>query len=185
MAMRRSLAWINLLVIFFVLVGASVTIAADFDNVDRWLSNSMDILRERREEMEKGGAPELDPRLVSAEKNRRVITVRKDGTGHFKTVTAAVASIPPGNSRRIIIRIGKGVYREKLTVPREKRYITFYGESDDEANMPVIRYNGMAAKYGGTIFSATVAVESSHFMAVNIIFEVRTYWPIRLLINQL
>lgn len=183
--MRRSLAWINLLVIFFVLVGASVTIAADFDNVDRWLSNSMDILRERREEMEKGGAPELDPRLVSAEKNRRVITVRKDGTGHFKTVTAAVASIPPGNSRRIIIRIGKGVYPEKLTVPREKRYITFYGESDDEANMPVIRYNGMAAKYGGTIFSATVAVESSHFMAVNIIFEVRTYWPIRLLINQL
>lgn len=29
----------------------------------------MDILRERWEDTEKGGAPELDPRLVSAEKN--------------------------------------------------------------------------------------------------------------------
>lgn len=174
MAPIRPNTRFHLLVIFSVLIGAWVVDAGatGIDDVDgRWLSNTMEVLKERRQEMKKGEAPELDPRLVLAENNRRVITVRQDGTGDFKTVTAAVESVKEGNTRRIIIKIGKGVYKEKLTVPREKKYLTFYGESADQADMPVITSGGTAKEFG-TIYSATVAVESNHFMAVNIIFEV-------------
>lgn len=171
-------------IIYLVLIGAWIADAQNLGNVSRWLSSTMDVLRERREVMEKGGATELDPRLVAAEKKPRVITVRQDGTGDFRRLTEAVDSVPPGNLRRTIIRIGKGVYREKLVVPREKRYITFYGESAEEADMPVISYNGIAAEYNGTIFSATVAVESNHFMAVNMIFEVRIYIYSYYIINE-
>ncbi|XP_059431699.1 putative pectinesterase 63 [Corylus avellana] len=97
----------------------------------------------------------------------KVIKVRKDGSGDFKTVTEAVESVPSGNSQRVIISIGPGTYTEKIQVEKSKPYITFYGES---GNMPTLSFAGTAKKYG-TYYSATVTVESDNFMAVNIAFE--------------
>lgn len=111
----------------------------------------------------------LEVTLVRAEAGKRIITVRQDGTGEFKSVTDAVKSIPAGNSRRAIIKIGPGVYREKVLVDRSRPFVTFLG---DPHAMPVITFDGTAAKFG-TWNSATVAVESHFFMAANIVFEVR------------
>ncbi|OVA12362.1 Pectinesterase [Macleaya cordata] len=111
--------------------------------------------------------PALDPTLVTAEKNVVVIKVRQDGSGQFKTVTEAVNSIPEGNTKRTIVWIGAGVYKEKITVNRKKPFVTFYGEP---ADMPKLTFDGTAAKYG-TVDSASVIMESDYFMAVNIIFE--------------
>ncbi|KAK9101127.1 hypothetical protein Scep_024557 [Stephania cephalantha] len=102
-----------------------------------------------------------------AEKSFKVIKVRKDGSGDFKTLRDAVNSVPSGNTKRTIIYIGPGEYKEKVTVERTKPFVTFYGSS---SNTPILSYDGTASKYG-TVNSASVIVESEYFMAVNIIFK--------------
>lgn len=162
----------ELLVFLLVLFVAGAAGGVDFDDVHRWTSSNMVVLKERRGEMEKiGTGAGLEARLVAAEARPRVITVRKDGSGDYRTLTAAVESIPAGNARRTIIRVGRGVYREKVTVPRDKPFLSFCGEEAGSADMPVITFDGTAAQYG-TLHSATVAVESNHFMAVNMVFKV-------------
>ncbi|GLT98832.1 hypothetical protein SLE2022_163120 [Rubroshorea leprosula] len=109
----------------------------------------------------------LDELLVAAEEGgEKMIKVKKDGSADFKTVTDAVNSIPSGNARRVVIWIGGGEFWEKITIDRTKKFVTFYG---DPNNMPRIVYNGTAADYG-TVNSATVAVESDYFVAVNVAF---------------
>ncbi|XP_041006933.1 putative pectinesterase 63 [Juglans microcarpa x Juglans regia] len=97
----------------------------------------------------------------------KIIKVKADGSGDFKTINDAVKSIPSGNTDRVIISIAGGRYREKILVDRSKPFVTFYGQP---GNMPTITYDGTAKKYG-TFNSATVVVESDNFMAVNIVFE--------------
>lgn len=99
----------------------------------------------------------------------KIIKVRQDGSGDFETVNDAVKSIPSGNTERVIIYIGGGTYREQVKVDRSRPFVTFYGEPD---KMPKITYDGTAKKLG-TFNSATVIVESTNFVAVNIVFEVR------------
>ncbi|QCD80193.1 putative pectinesterase 63 [Vigna unguiculata] len=101
----------------------------------------------------------------------RIVRVRRDGAGDFRTVTEAVNSIPSGNKRRVVVWIGIGEYREKVTVDRTKPFVTFYGERNesDSHTMPIITYHATALRYG-TVDSATVAVESDYFVAVNVAF---------------
>ncbi|KAH6792761.1 Pectin lyase-like superfamily protein [Perilla frutescens var. hirtella] len=94
----------------------------------------------------------------------KLITVKKDGSGNFKTLTDAIKSIPSGNKQRVIVSIGPGNYTEKVTIPRDKPFITLYG---DPKNMPVFVYGGTAAKYG-TVDSATLSAESDNFTCVNV-----------------
>uniref|UniRef100_A0A5B6ZWN6 pectinesterase n=1 Tax=Davidia involucrata TaxID=16924 RepID=A0A5B6ZWN6_DAVIN len=108
----------------------------------------------------------LDPALVTAEASPKVIRVRKDGSGDFKTVTDAINSIPAGNTKRVIVSIGPGNYTEKIKIEATKPFVTLYGAPNA---MPVLVYGGTAAKYG-TVYSGTVIAESDYFSAVNIIF---------------
>ncbi|CAK7348477.1 unnamed protein product [Dovyalis caffra] len=57
------------------------------------------------------GKSVLDDKLRKAEMNSVRVNVSQDGTGHFKTIKEAVDSIPPYNTRRVIIAIKPGVYR--------------------------------------------------------------------------
>ncbi|MCL7038593.1 hypothetical protein MKW94_010865 [Papaver nudicaule] len=100
---------------------------------------------------------DLDPALATAEKDVVTIKVRKDGSGQFKTLTEAVKSIPKGNTKRTIISIGPGIYKEKVTIEREQPFVTFFGDPKD---MPTITFD-----------VGSVLVYSKYFMAVNIIFE--------------
>ncbi|KAJ0032036.1 hypothetical protein Pint_13573 [Pistacia integerrima] len=85
----------------------------------------------------------------------KVITIVKDGSRDFKMVADAVKSIPLGNTKRMVIKIGGGEYREKITIDKSKTFITFLG---DPKGMPKIVFDGTTAKYG-TMDNATVAVE--------------------------
>lgn len=140
-------------------------------NLDEWIeSNMRAYLKAKSKDSEKiNNKFTLDKKLTEAERAVKVIKVRKDGTGDFRTITAALKSIPSGNKRRVVVWIGGGVYREKITLDRTKPFVTLYG---DKNNMPIITYNGTAFVYG-TWYSATVAVESDYFVAVNIAFVVR------------
>ena len=98
----------------------------------------------------------LDSNVAEAESAVDVINVSKDGTAEFTTIKDALDSVHIGNSNRIVINIGPGEYKDKITVERYKPYITFYGDPNDK---PVITYGGTAADYG-TVYSATLIVEA-------------------------
>ncbi|XP_030490751.2 putative pectinesterase 63 [Cannabis sativa] len=143
-------------------------IPSDESKLDDWIDHNM-----KAYEKDKGNVSEtinnkvtLDKVLTAAENAVKIVKVRKDGMGDFKTITDAVKSIPSGNTGRVIVWIGGGVYRERITVDRSKSFVTFYG---DEDNVPVITFDGTAQKFG-TWNSATVAVESHYFVAANIAF---------------
>ncbi|CAN0839415.1 Putative pectinesterase 63 [Linum grandiflorum] len=113
-----------------------------------------------------------DQRLSAAENGEpRVIKVanRPEAAqeADFRTVTEAINSIPDGNVRRTVVWIGGGYYWEKITISVTKPFVTLYGDPND---MPTIIFNGTALQYG-TVYSATMAVESDYFMAVNVIFQ--------------
>jgi len=109
----------------------------------------------------------LDPALVAAEQDRRVITVRKDGTGNFKRITDAINSVPSNNNKRVIIKIGPGEYREKITIDRTKRFVTLYGNPNAK---PTLSYGGTAAQYG-TVDSGTLIALADYFVAANLIIK--------------
>ena len=62
-------------------------------------------------------------------KYNHFITVSKDGSGEFKTVTEALESLPMFNYERVVIYIKNGVYNEKFRITQD--YITLKGESKD------------------------------------------------------
>jgi len=55
------------------------------------------------------------------------IVVAADGSGDFKTIQAAVASIPATNTDRIVVFIKDGVYHEKIRV--DASFVTLCGQS--------------------------------------------------------
>nr|GLL24224.1 pectinesterase 2-like [Ipomoea trifida] len=107
----------------------------------------------------------LDPALTKAEAAAVHIGVGKGGK--FKTIQEAVNSIPKKNTKRYIINIAGGTYKERVKIDYDKPFITFYG---DPKSRPLIDAAGTAAQFG-TIESATVQVLSDYFMAVNIDFK--------------
>ena len=55
------------------------------------------------------------------------IIVAADGSGDFKTIQAAVQSIPKTNSERTVVYINNGIYREKIRV--DASFVTLRGQS--------------------------------------------------------
>ncbi|MCO5612697.1 hypothetical protein L7F22_066966 [Adiantum nelumboides] len=103
-----------------------------------------------------------------------IIVVAKDGTGHVSTVQAAVDRIPKGNTKRIVIFVKKGIYREKVRIPNSKPFVTLKGEG---AALTYIQWGDTASTKGpdgknlSTYGSASVAVESDGFIALDIAFK--------------
>ncbi|GLJ10580.1 hypothetical protein SUGI_0131060 [Cryptomeria japonica] len=122
----------------------------------------------------------LEKKLREAEKNKRVIIVCPSGRGDFTTIRDAVHSIDINNTRRTVVYIKAGIYREKILVPRAKPFVTFVG---DESEQPIITGNDTASTVGKdgqtmkTFHSATVAVNSDYFIAYNIRFENTAPYP--------
>lgn len=61
------------------------------------------------------------PMLTQKIGTNRTIKVDINGNGEFKSVQAAIDSIPEGNSNWVIVHIRKGVYRYKFNY----HYITY------------------------------------------------------------
>jgi pectinesterase len=55
------------------------------------------------------------------------IVVAADGSGDFKTIQAAVASIPKTNTERVVVFIKDGTYKEKIRV--DTSFVTVRGQS--------------------------------------------------------
>ncbi|KAD5318003.1 hypothetical protein E3N88_17949 [Mikania micrantha] len=122
----------------------------------------------------------ITERLVSFQNHginqSRVIVVDQNGGGDSTTLQAAVDMVPVNNSVRVKIYVLPGIYREKVTVPASKPYVSFIGDPN-HASETVISWNDKASdryKDGtelGTYRTASVAIESDYFCASGITIE--------------
>lgn len=72
-----------------------------------------------------------------------VITVAKDGTGDYRTVQEAIDAIPLCNTRRTVIRIPPGIYKQPVYVPKTKNLITLAGLRPEDT---ILTWNNTATK---------------------------------------
>lgn len=80
------------------------------------------------------------------------IIVAKDGTGNFKTVQAAIDSVPSNNSKKVVIFVKDGIYKEVVTI--RKNNIHLIGESKKGTKITYDNYAGKQ-KSDGTTYGTT------------------------------
>ncbi|BBH63878.1 hypothetical protein ACTI_05630 [Actinoplanes sp. OR16] len=93
-------------------------------------------------------------------------TVAADGSGTYKTVQAAIDAVGDGNASRKTITIKPGTYRENLSVPSTKPYITLKGGGDSSDDVVIV--NNRPASTYGTNGSATAHIVGHDFAATNL-----------------
>ncbi|KAL2503388.1 Pectinesterase/pectinesterase inhibitor 3 [Forsythia ovata] len=109
-----------------------------------------------------------DRRLLQASTVTPDVTVAADGSGNYVTVSAAVAAAPESSTRRYIIRIKAGVYRENVIIPKKKTNLMFVG---DGRTTTIITGNKNVVDGSTTFNSATVAVVGDGFLARDVTFQ--------------
>jgi len=96
------------------------------------------------------------------------LTVAADGSGDFKTVQAAVDKVPENNTKRFVIAIKPGIYKEQIKVPANKPLISFLGT---DAAKTVLTF-AISNKEAGSTSAAYAAYIGGHdFRAENVTFE--------------
>ncbi|XP_027338374.1 putative pectinesterase/pectinesterase inhibitor 45 [Abrus precatorius] len=69
----------------------------------------------------------------SDEKPTPNVTVAKDGSGNFKTISDALAAIPQTYEGRYVVYVKEGVYDETVTVQRNTVNLTMYGDGSTKS----------------------------------------------------
>jgi pectinesterase len=96
------------------------------------------------------------------------VVVAADGSGHVKTVQAAIDKIPKHNWKRVVIFIKPGIYNEQIQIPPNKPYVSLRGEKAEETK---ITFNVKIAA-GSSDRTACTAFIGGHDVHVeNITFE--------------
>ncbi|MGW0785948.1 pectinesterase family protein [Streptomyces sp. NPDC002913] len=93
-------------------------------------------------------------------------TVAADGTGTYRTVQAAVNAVGSGNASRVTITVKPGTYREQVTVPADKPFISLKGLGDSPDDVVIVN-NRNAGDYGH-VGSATLVALGHDFDATNL-----------------
>ena len=63
------------------------------------------------------------------------VVVAADGSGHVKTVQAAIDKIPKYNWKPVVIFIKPGIYNEQVQIPPTKPYVSLRGEKAEETKI--------------------------------------------------
>ena len=102
------------------------------------------------------------------------ITVAQDGTGLYKTVQEAFNAVPANSSKKTIINIKPGIYKEKLFLDSTKRNVQLLGDDKFKTIITYDDHTGKVAPNGDTIntrTSWTFLNRSDDFIAYNITFQ--------------
>ncbi|WJX85106.1 pectinesterase [Trifolium repens] len=107
-----------------------------------------------------------------------IVVVNQDGSGNFTTINDAI-NVAPNNtvasSGYFLIFVTEGVYQEYISIPKNKKYLMMVG---DGINRTIITGDHNVVDNFTTFNSATFAVVSQGFLAVNITFR-NTAGPIK------
>ena len=91
-----------------------------------------------------------------------VVTVIAEGGGDFRTIQAAVDSIPDRNTNACVILVAPGRYAERVTVSRGRRFVTLRGMGRLAADVVIA---------GGTGRWGVVSVSADDFRAEKLTLE--------------
>ncbi|XP_021889745.1 probable pectinesterase 67 [Carica papaya] len=105
------------------------------------------------------------PLLTEKIKTNRTIRVDINGDGDFRSIQEAINAVPDGNSEWVIIHIRKGIYREKVHIPKSKQYIFMRGNGKGRTSIV------WSESSHDNVASATFRLEASHFIAFGISFK--------------
>lgn len=95
------------------------------------------------------------------------VTVALDGSGNYRTVQSAIDSAPANLTAPYKIFIKKGKYIEKITVPANKTFLYFIGESINET---IISWNDYSGK-PGVNYIATITINGNDCAMMNLTVE--------------
>ena len=96
------------------------------------------------------------------------LIVAADGSGDVKSVGEAIARVPENNSKRFVIRIKSGVYKEQIRIPASKPFVSLIGDKAETTKLTFDLTNKAA---GSTSASYSFYVGGHDFYAENISFE--------------
>ncbi|KAM1115851.1 hypothetical protein TB2_006352 [Malus domestica] len=105
-------------------------IPPNFGQLDSWIAHNMRDYANRKATR---ATLRFDAQLFSAREIVRIITVKKDDK--FRTVTDVINNIPSGNTRRVVVFIGRGVYTKKVLVDASKPFVIFYKDQNDVSSI--------------------------------------------------
>ncbi|XP_048323936.2 putative pectinesterase/pectinesterase inhibitor 22 [Ziziphus jujuba] len=94
--------------------------------------------------------------------------VATDGSGRYRTITEAINEAPSYSTRRYVIYVKKGVYRENVDMKRKKTNIMLVGDGIGET---VVTANRNFLQGWTTFRTATVAVSGKGFIAKDMTFR--------------
>ena len=86
------------------------------------------------------------------------LIVAQDGSGDYATVQAAIDAVQANNTERVEIIIKNGIYKEVVTVPANKPFITMLGESAEGTVITYDNYAGRERPTGGTFGTSGSAI---------------------------
>lgn len=104
----------------------------------------------------------------------KTVTVAQDGSGNYKTVQAALDAVPNGNGKPFVIYVKDGLYREKLHLDAEKKFVELVGESRFNTILTYDDHPGKVSPKGDSINTRTsysFLIAADNFKARNITFR--------------
>ncbi|MBL7737835.1 MAG: pectin esterase [Chitinophagaceae bacterium] len=110
---------------------------------------------------------------VSAAAQKRIV-VAADGSGNYRTVQAALNTVPLNNKKPVTIYIKNGVYREKLFLDSSKDFVALVGEDKFNTILTYDDHTGKLSPRGDTINTRTswsFKIKADDFTARNITFQ--------------
>ncbi|KAL3511558.1 hypothetical protein ACH5RR_024275 [Cinchona calisaya] len=110
-----------------------------------------------------------DRRLLQSSSNPKPnLVVAKDGSGDFRTISAAVAKIPKKSKTRFVIYVKAGVYNEKVTLDKSLWNVMMYGDGKTQT---IVTFNDNFVDGTPTFETPTFAAAGKNFIAKNMGFK--------------
>lgn len=111
-------------------------------------------------------AQQVEDELIALDEieAEKILIVAQDESGDYSDVQSAVDAVPEHNTEPVTIYIKKGIYKQKVVVPKTKPYITFIGESKYQTVLTHLEITGTGFNGNSTI------IEADDFTAKNLTF---------------